>query len=372
MNRITPNQLFMFMVIFFYSTPAGFLIGSLTATSSYDAGLALCIAAACGLFLGLIALYAAKQRPDQFVSEYGHEWIGRWLHIPLMLLIVVYLVLGAAITLRQLEDFIVQNHLPGTPGWIIAILIGVCCAFAVRAGVGAIFRLGQVLFIVSLLVLLIFTPISFGINTHTPMIMAFIKNHEWNRIITGIYQSISWFGDLFIVFFLYPYFQKPMLAGRALLWASVLGTAFVLAYTIPTIMAFGPQLTGNLSYPILEYVRSLRIADFIETMDPFMTIIWIPVIMIKMSLFLYVATHTLAKVLSIANYKPLSYSITATMIGLSKQIADNAIQLQYWVQYAWPLYGIIIQCVPIIYLAGSLVKGSGAKKQAQLESSQTR
>lgn len=56
----------------------------------------------------------------------------------------------------------------------------------------------------NLLLLIILTPLLLGIELQTPMLRAFVTNFDLNRTAAGTLQATPWFGDAFVVLFIYP------------------------------------------------------------------------------------------------------------------------------------------------------------------------
>ncbi|WP_179233011.1 GerAB/ArcD/ProY family transporter [Paenibacillus rigui] len=362
MERISQIQLFMLFALFSYSTPSAFLVSPLAAVAKYDLCLAFVLAAAATLFILYFSIKLGRQQPAVFFADYGGELVGKWLHSAFMVLFLFYFLQRAAIVLRNITDFMIQTQLPNTPSWAVAALFGLCIAFTIRSGIESIFRLSQIFFIIIVLLIIGLTPLFLAFQLENKMMVAFLTNHNWRKLALGTFQTIPWYGDTFLVLFLFPYLAQPHKTMRSLFWAVILGTVFILSYVIPTLLMFGPLLTASLKYPVLEFIRSLRIADFIETLDPFLTIIWLPIIVLKISLLLYTAIHCLMKVASLKDYKPLTYSMTTLMIGYSVHMAANSTELEAFILYSWPAFAITVQCLPLLYLAAGWLRSQGRGK----------
>ncbi|MNI21383.1 Spore germination protein [compost metagenome] len=204
------------------------------------------------------------------------------------------------------------------------------------------------------------TPLLLGIELQLPMIRAFAANFDLARTAAGMYQATPWFGDAFVILFIYPHLKHQMRTKRMILRGVCLSLMLILSYLVPTMLAFGPELCGKMSYPVMEYVRMMRIADFIETLDPFLTILYIPSLILKISLLTYGAVISLARLFKLRDYKPLSFSVSAVTVGYSVHIADNTAELLDFMTAFWPTYALCMQLTPAIYWLVAKIRGKGA------------
>lgn len=350
MNRISHTQLFMLTALFLYSTPTAFLVGPMTADAGYSSWAAVIAASAWGLLIIYMCAAISRRRADQFFASYGRQIVSKYAHFPLMAIFILYFGQRAAILLQELIDFIGQYTLPQTPGWAIAVLLGGCAALTVFSGVVVIFRLTQLLFVIVCLLILAFPIMASTVQINSDLLVALVTNLEWRRLWVGTFETSPWYGDMLFVLFLFPYFNKPEKITRPLFWGIHLATLFLLLYLVPTVLAYGPYLTGRLTYPALEFFRSLRIADFIETLDPLMIFLWIPIVLTKLSLFLYVTVHSFVTLIGVKNHKPFSFYITIIVIAASLYMTTTTIQIQSFKMHVWPWFAIAVQSLPLLYL----------------------
>lgn len=349
MARISGLQMFAVNTVFLYCTTAAFLIAPLSETVGYNSPLALCTGACAGMLAALFGPALGSKAPQTFFAEFGKEIVGRWLHYPLMVVIIAYLLQRAAMDLRYISDFLAINHLLYTPSEAITMLVGSAVVLTVRSGILSIVRLAQMAFFITLLLLVPLTPIMMGIEVQWQLAVAFLTRFNLPETGMGTLQAAPWFGDLFLLLLIYPHFKEGARIKSGLVWGTLTGLAFVLSYFIPTLLAFGPALTGHLNYPVLEFIRTLRIADFIETLDPILTILWIPIIFTKISLFVYAAVISLTKMMKLDDHKPFAFSVTAFAAGYSLFFVENSTELLHYSMVHWPFIALGIQSLPALY-----------------------
>lgn len=146
MERVSQSQIYMLFSHFLFTTTLGFFANTLVKNGRYTVWLSLLIGATLGIVLTYFAYKLAIKRPTQFLGNYGKEILGKWLHYPLIIILIGSFMFAAATVLRQLQDFMIEVYLPATPGWAVAAIFGICIAYAVRSGVGTIFRSSQGIF----------------------------------------------------------------------------------------------------------------------------------------------------------------------------------------------------------------------------------
>ncbi|MBW4083617.1 GerAB/ArcD/ProY family transporter [Paenibacillus sp. S150] len=366
MKSISPGQLVMLMSIYLYSETAGFLSAPIAKTASYNAVVSLCLGACMGYVIMLFSTALARLNLDEYFAVFGKYILGKWLHYPLIFMLIAYCLHRASMTTRNLGDFLLVNHLPTTPEAVILVLVGTGVAFTVRAGVQAIARVAEVLFFINILLFVMLTPLLLGVEIQIPMVRAFVTNFNPVQTAAGMFQATPWFGDGFVILFLYPHLKQHLKVNRMLFRGLLISLGLILSYLIPSILAFGPALTGKMTYPVMEYVRMLRIADFIETLDPFLTILWIPAIIVKISLLIYAAVVSLARIFALKDFKPLSFSVTALVTGYSIHFTGNSTNLLNFMTVDWPAFALTMQLIPVLYWTVGKLRGkNSAMKKAR-------
>jgi spore germination protein KB len=349
MERIELKQLITLYILYLFGSQAGFFIGPLAAIAGYSGWVSLIAGYTLGLLIVYPALKLGALNPDRFVVDFGKELLGKWVHSVLIFIVWLYILHLGALTMRELTDFLIQVFLPTTPAWAVMTLLGFCVIMAARSGLEAVFRCGTGFFFIVALALLV-APILVSKELMWPMLNAFVR--DWNPpgIWNGVVISTPHVGDLFLVLFIFPSIKNSQKAFKATAAAAYFGLVTVLLYYVVCILLFGPDLTGNLTYPALEVVRYIRVGDFLENLDPVMVSIWMSTVYLKLSLLLYIAILIMSQLVGLKNYRPLSFSTGAIMIGMSARISMNWVELDQFQYRAWPAMSIMVQMIPIIYL----------------------
>ncbi|WNQ12094.1 GerAB/ArcD/ProY family transporter [Paenibacillus aurantius] len=359
----------MMFTLFLYTTMAGFLISPLIRKAGYESALALVLGAFMGLFLGGGALLLARTRPEESFVRFGGEIVGKWLHYPLCAVMIFFLLNTAGQIFRLFTDFLIQTYLPETPDWALTAVFGVCVAIGVRTGLESIFRFSQLFFWFVLLSGLVGTSL-LGKGIPTFRAHALLNHFDPAQLWGGAYLSAGNYAELFLILLLYPQLANGRRTGRTMFWATLSSLVAVLSNLIPTLMLFDTKLAGNMTYPVLEAVRFIRVADFLENLDPLLTSIWIFSLFIKLSLLVYAATLIFSQLVKLKDHRPLSFSLTAFAVVLSFHLGRNFTEVENYMEHAFSTFSLLMGSLPLLYLAVWLVRRrkGNAKKASGLSS----
>jgi spore germination protein KB len=355
LQRVTQLQLVLLFIIFHFSTTTGFLIQPLALLASYQGWLVLLLAGAGGLIIAYFSVSLAKQRGCEFIVHYGKQLIGRWPHLIMMIIFSFYCIHLASIVLREFTDFLIQMFLPTTPSWVVAGLFVAVISIAVRSGIEAIFRCATGFFLV-IFSTATMIPFLVGKDVEYAQAIALITNLNMNTAWRETIPFIPWFGEMFLVLFIFPWLTQPEKTFRSLIWASIISVGSVDLFYILCLLLFGDRVSANLPYPVLEMIRFIRVGDFLENLDPIVVAIWMSSIFIKISFLLYISVLIVSQLFGLKDTRPFSFSFGMILLGLSMHIVKNIIELRHFITYVWPSFANLVECSPIIYWVVSIIK----------------
>ncbi|MCY9694955.1 GerAB/ArcD/ProY family transporter [Paenibacillus alginolyticus] len=355
MQRITQLQLTLMFILFHFSTTTGFLIGPISSSAGYQGWLAILLASIGGILITFLSFTLAKRKESEFIVHYGKELIGRVPNIIIMIVFGFFFLHLASLVLREISDFMVQIYLPTTPEWVIAGLFGLVVTIAVRSGLEAILRCASGFFFIIFGIVGI-TPFLIGKELNTERMIAFITHINPGSLFHESYPFIPWFGEMFLILFIFPWIANPQKTFRSLTWAMVISLFFIESNLVLCLLLFGSKLSGQLTYPVLEMIRFIRIGDFLENLDPIIVAVWLSSLFIKISVLLYIPTLIVSQLFKLKDARPLSFSLGAIMVGLSMHMFKNIIELNNFLIKTWPNFALCVECIPLIYLVASIIK----------------
>ncbi|WMT42868.1 GerAB/ArcD/ProY family transporter [Paenibacillus sp. D2_2] len=195
MQKISSLQIFSLFTVSMYTTFTAFLENSLASASGFSSLLSTLLAALLACLLLYPAIKVTKSRSDEFIINYGHELVGKWLHTILVIIVILTNALLGAATLRQMSDFLLSEYLVGTPSWAILLIFSLVAAYAVYSGLSTIFRAAQGIFLLSVLSNFLIPILASG-EINKPMLPAFLTHINPVELGSGIYLNISLFGEI--------------------------------------------------------------------------------------------------------------------------------------------------------------------------------
>jgi spore germination protein KB len=360
LRRITNLQIYMFFSQFLFSTTIGFFVAPLVSTAGYMVWVSLVLGCALGIFITYLSYRLSIIRPHVSLGQYGQEILWKWIHYPLIYIVIIVNLYLAAFILRQITDFIVQNFLPGTPEWAIATLFGVCIAQGVRSGVVTIFRSAQGLFLISIVSVIAF-PLFASQQIKFDMAIAFVTNVNLPGAWDGAMIIASLWGEMSFIIYFFPYILHPEKLMKPLRWAAYTAVVVTLVDILAVLFLFGPELTSNTSYPVLELIRYIRVGSFLENLDPLLVVFWIYSMFLKIALFLLVTVTVLTHSLRLKDHKPLTNLMAATMIFLSLYMFKDAAQVEQSMYTSETALLFFTCMIPALYLLVDGLRSSRKK-----------
>ncbi|MBT2729697.1 GerAB/ArcD/ProY family transporter [Bacillus sp. ISL-75] len=363
-NKITPNQITLFLILYFFSTFVGFFSVQLIEKAQYDSVLVICISGFVGCIYAYLTVKLANRRPKEFIVHYGKEIFPYWIHFFLMGFIFLFCLHGCSILLREYDDFLILVYLPGTPGWAVGTLFGIVIAITARLGVVAIFRAAQGLFFIILFSLL-FNNIFIGKELKFDRWMAFVTNHTFPGILKGSYFTSPFLAELVLFVFIFPFFTEKNKTLKSMVWGIIFACILITTQMVSMLLLFGPSLISHLSFPMLEMVRFIHIGELIENLDPLLIAVWSTTVYLKISFFLYLSSFILAQLFSLKDHRPFTFSLAAIMVAMSIRIAKNAADLSFFFETTWATYAYFIESIPILYLLMDTVRQFWKKRASK-------
>lgn len=349
LKSVTSSQIFSLFNLYIFTTLIAFLIGTLISGSNFSSPLATLI----GAFLALLLMYPSVRvgmsRPDQFLSDYGREIVGSTLHTIFILLIVISNFLLAAVNLRNLSDFLLMEYLVGTPSWAVILIFCICVAYAVRSGLPTIFRVAQGIFIITAIVFFII-PFLSAAEIENNMLIALVTHLNFRHLGTGIYITTAVFGELAFMYLVFPYLHAPEKLFKTFFATTVSALLLIFTHLIPILLAFGPELAGNLTYPDMELIRFIRNGSFFQTLDPILIILWLTSLFVKIAFTIFIIVSCLSQLTKTKDHKAFTLSATAFAAVLSMSLAHSQPELnEYIMVIAFPFLLFTELFIPWIY-----------------------
>lgn len=356
MQKVTHLQIFAMYSLYIFTVTLAFMMGLYIRKSHFSTP----VSVVAGGLLSILLIYPAYKvtsfRPDQSIIQYGGSIVGKVPHTIFIGIVAIINLLLASTNLRELEDFLIQVYLPGTPSWVVALLFGICVNYGVRSGITTIFRASLGIFLISTLAF-ITVPFMVSQAIQIEMLPAFFNQLNLRDVGIGIYSSCSIFGEFAFLFLIMPYIKSPKKIYKTIAITAISSIIIILSHLLPVLMILGPDLAANLTYPDLDLVRSLRIGSFVETLDPILIVLWLTSLFIKISFMVFIAVYCISLLLKLPDHKSLALPFTSFSCILSLILVRSQVELNHLlIQGLPPLLLFTEFVIPTIYWIANSIK----------------
>ncbi|MFC5703091.1 endospore germination permease [Cohnella faecalis] len=273
------------------------------AIASQDAWMSVLLAVVYGVLLVLLygAISKSNRRARPFL-EFVRERLGWPTAIAVgFILFINYLTMTAGV-LREYINFLSDEVLPKTPGYILCVLTLIVVLYSVSHGLEVIARTSAVVFAVSYL--------SMGVTFGLLLSMAHWSNLlppsgiDANKIILGSLPSSNWLSEASFLLLLAPYLSKAGDARKTGLWAILSSGALLLSIIVLTITVLGPDLPRMLTYPTFMIIGMLQYGTFLQRIESIFIAVWIFTVYVKLAVLMFGTVHTFVHTFRIRSVRP--------------------------------------------------------------------
>ncbi len=346
-GEISSSQL-MFLI-------GGFIQGGLLTLSfaypisKQDTWLAVIAALIIGLLIVLIYSSLASKFPGKNLVQINDLIYGPYLGKLVSVQYIWFFLTLISVYLWFIGDFVLTFIVPETPIVVIISMFTFICTWAVRQGIEVIARMSVVfIFITSLIVLLTFALLFKDMEfTHFLPILEvplgdFIQS-------THIIMHVS-FGELVVFLMVIPAINNPKQTKKSILLGMLIGGIALLIGTIRNIAVLGP-LSSIVTSPSLEAVRLINIGEVITRLEVLVAMAQTLLMFIITSVVFYATVLSIAQLLKLRSYVPLTLPIGIIAIALALISFESSMQLRHSSMYITPVFTLwFYVIIPILSL----------------------
>ncbi len=359
-DKISGKQLFALLVCNRLTESALFL-GVVTAREiGRDAWLALAVAALGGLVIALVNLALHLKYPQMTIIQYSQVLLGNFFGKLVGFMYILFFLGIVLIILRQAVDFLATGIMPETPGEAFLLLLMGVTVYITWEGIVPLARVSELILVFTLftiLFVLLLVAKDIDLSALQPVLEKGMK-----PVLLAAATPMGWFGDVLVMTMLLPCLEKPSQARAAALWAIVTSALFIELLVVAVIGVFGSNEAVLMSFPVFSLVRMINIADFLQRIESLLLAIWLVLIFVKLSLFLYAGTTGLAGWLNLQDYRPLVLPVGIIVMVLSLQAFANLMEVKAFLKTIWPLIAVILTfALPLFLLMVSYIRVKGGQ-----------
>ncbi|OQP03105.1 GerAB/ArcD/ProY family transporter [Geobacillus sp. 44B] len=320
--KISARQLFVLIILFEHGSA---LVIPLGVRARQDVWLAILLGMVGGILLFLVYYRLYRYYPDIPLTSYVQHIIGPWLGKALAFVYTVYFLYLASRVLRDFGELLLTFAYPETPLFSLNAIMILTVMYGVYKGIEVLARTGE-LFLTFLYVLAIvgfILVISAGL-VHLYNLEPVLAD-GWKPVWKVVFTETLYvpFGEMIVFAMIFPYLNNPEKAKQATIIGMGL-SGINLAITVAiNVAALGPELVSRSTFPLLDTIRNIQVANFLERLDVFFMIALIIGGFFKISLFFYAGVVGASELFGVQNHHRLIYSLGVIVLLLSVAIADN-------------------------------------------------
>lgn len=242
-----------------------------------------------------LMLELGEQFSGQNLVEYFPKVWGKLLGAIFLAWFVIVNLLQFILILRGFSRVIAFNLFFRTPEEAIALLFLFTCAYGAMQDWGTIVRIQQFIFFVVMPPLIALWLVSL-LNFSYDRLLPILPDNPLS-VLTGIPSTWNFYSGYEVVLLIYPLFyrigvKKVIAAGAAF---GCMGMLFV-GVTALTIGVLSAKTAADMIYPTLVVIKGIEIpGTFVERLEVYMLIVWIPIVFDSMIIVLAAAAHVFAQ-----------------------------------------------------------------------------
>lgn len=267
-----------------------------------------------GTFIALLVCRLMRGFPGHTFVDVLCRVVGKPLASLLGVLYVLWFLTVAAATTRGFAELIISTILLQTPAEVVIISFLAVAFFGVRGGIEV---LGRVTTTVGILVAF-FLLLLFGVSARDlePAYFTPVLEGGIAPVLRASYLATGFFGEVAVAaFVVLPFLDRPRQAPWVL-GGALLGSTFLsILATLWYIGLFSARVAAEWTFPAIELVRYIEIADFFTRIEPVFIAGWVLINFGKLSVWYYAACSVLGQLVSLRDYRPLTLPV-GVLIGI--------------------------------------------------------
>ena len=244
-----------------------------SAAKTPDVWLSILISGVIVILMAIVMAKLSQKFPEKTIFQYASNIVGAPLAFIVSTLLLIYFIMIAGFELRVLAEVTMFYLLEGTPIWAIIIPFVWLSGYLLFGGINAIARLLQIIFPISILVLIITYLLSlkiFDIDQLRPFL-----GEGLLPVINGLKSTVLVFSGFEVTMFLIAHMQHPKQAIKAVVTGLGIPVCIYLFTLIFVVGGLSVDAVLRSTWPTIDLLRSFEISGlFFERLEfPFM-VIW--------------------------------------------------------------------------------------------------
>lgn len=302
----------------------------------------------------LLAQYFVEEKEN--VISFSERVLGKFIGKVIGIFFSLYFLISNTTAIRIGGELVINNNLPETPIELIYIALVLLGGYAAWHGLEVIARMAT--FVLPLLVGVIVLSILLTIPEWDVANLQPCLEDGVKPIILASITPFGWMAQCVILLVFYPSLQKD----KNLFLKSFAGVFFIglllTLIVLSTVLVFGSNLAGSFIFSFYRVNSYVDLLEFLERLEIITASMWIPGVLIKVSIWYYAFMITVAQTFNLKDYRTLLWPTALLLISLTSYSAENVIQLRNNLSLIWPLYATTTAhiTIPFLLLVVAVIK----------------
>ncbi|MEN6326944.1 MAG: endospore germination permease [Syntrophomonas sp.] len=348
--NINNKQLKAIVICLTWPTVINFGSGFLARLVGHDMWLSGTISVLTTIPFIYIVILLGRNFPGKTMVEYSQDLFGVILGKLLGLIISLFFLATAALTISAYIQHLTDFLLPETPFLVVTIMHLIVICYLIWQGLEAIGRIGTIALFLDLifftLILLASLP-EFDFNKVLPLFNAGVVNTSIASLSTDSFLGVI----PIVIAMILPMVPDQTKAFRAAATGLAIGGCFFVLYFVAELMVMGPHLISIMRIPSMDLVRSIQITQYLHRFESFMVALWYWSILIRAGALAYCALLAFKQTVGIKKEKPYLVVILGLLIGvLTHYFGYNRIFFLNFREYQWQYFALPFQYILPVFL----------------------
>ncbi|KAA0549923.1 GerAB/ArcD/ProY family transporter [Bacillus sp. BGMRC 2118] len=242
---------------------------------------------------------------------------------------------------RTFVHYISSNLLPTTPLEITTIILVITLVYISAAGLEVIGRVTVIQFVV-LSVIILTLPLTLINELKMSNLLPIFEIKEAMKLGKSSFILLPWMGEAFIVFYLFSNIEHIEGLRKATYFGTALGILLYFVLLILNILVLGEKIVRLSTFPNITMIQQINITDFLDRLDLVIVIVWMPCLVAKLALTLFLIQKAVANVRSFESVNlilPLGLLLGVLSIVLFK----STVVFFEFTFFSWTLIGIFFE-----------------------------
>ncbi|MBB5322971.1 spore germination protein KB [Anoxybacillus tepidamans] len=320
--QLSARQLFMLAILFEHGSA---IVIPLGVDAKQDVWLAILCGMALGSLLFLVYYRLFTYYPTVPFTSYSQQIVGTFFGKGIALVYVLYFLYIAARVLRDFGELLLTFAYPETPLFVLNAVMMLTIMYAAYKGIEVLARAGELFFAFLYLIAVLGFVLVIVVGVIDIHRLQPVLEEGWKRVFKVVFTQTLYvpFGEMIVFTMLFPYVnerKKVKIAGWLAIWLSGINLALTMAMNIAVI---GADAVSRSTFPLLNTIQEIRIANFLERLDVLFMIALVIGGFFKISVFFYAGVIGAADLFQIKEHQRLIYPLGLAVLLLSIAIANN-------------------------------------------------